>query len=86
VVGSLDYLYLPTADAGGEVLRYVQTMGAELAWKVRAMGTTVACLGAGEPGPAVLLAGHLQGMGATAGLAYPGRGNIWAAWRAAHRS
>ena len=59
--GSLDDIYLPTADAGGEVVRHVQTMGAELAWKVRAMGTTVACLGAGEPGPAILLSAHLPG-------------------------
>ena len=59
--GSLDYIYLPTADVDGEVLRYVETMGAELVWKGRAMGTTVACLRIGEPGPAVLLAGHLQG-------------------------
>jgi hypothetical protein len=36
VFGSLDYIYLPTADAGGEVLRHVEPMGAELAWKVRA--------------------------------------------------
>jgi hypothetical protein len=63
VVGSLDYIYLPTADAGGEVLRQVKTMGAELAWKARAIRTTVACLGAGEPGPAVLLSGHLHGTG-----------------------
>jgi hypothetical protein len=61
VFGSLDYIYLPTADVDGEVLRYVKTMGAELVWKVRAMRTTVACLGAGEPGPAILLSGHLQG-------------------------
>src|SRR5262249_19540039 len=58
---SLGYIYLPTADVDGEVLRYVETMGAELVWKVRAMGTTVACLRVGEPGPAILLSGHLQG-------------------------
>jgi len=61
VFGSLDYIYLPTADVDGEVLRYVETMGAELVWKVRAMGTTVACLRIGEPGPAILLSGHLRG-------------------------
>jgi hypothetical protein len=44
VFGSLDYIYLPTADVDGEVLRYVKTMGAELAWKVRARGTTVAAV------------------------------------------
>jgi len=30
VFGSLDYIYVPTADVDGEVLRYVETMGAEL--------------------------------------------------------
>ena len=44
--GSLDYIYVPAADVDGEVLRYVQTLGAELVWKVRGMGTTVA----GMPG------------------------------------
>ena len=62
--GSLDYIYLPVADVDGEALRYVQMLGAELVWKVRGMGTTVACLRAGEHGPAILLSGHLQGPGA----------------------
>ena len=59
--GSLDYIYLPAADVDDEVVRYVETAGAELVWKVRAMGTTVACLRIGESGPAILLSGHLQG-------------------------
>ena len=62
--GSLDYIYVPAADVDGEVLRYVQTLGAELVWKVRGMGTTVACLRVGESGPAILLSGHLRGQGA----------------------
>ena len=62
--GSLDYIYVPAADVDGEALRYVQILGAELVWKVRGMGTTVACLRAGEQGPAILLSGHLQGPGA----------------------
>jgi hypothetical protein len=62
--GSLDYVYVPAADIDGEVLRYVQTLGAELVWKVRGMGTTVACLRVGESEPAILLSGHLQGQGA----------------------
>ena len=62
--GSLDYIYVPAADVDDEALRYVQTLGAELVWKVRGMGTTVACLRVGEPGPAILLSGHLPGPGA----------------------
>jgi hypothetical protein len=61
VFGSLDYIYLPAADVDDEVVRYVETAGAELIWKVRAMGTTVACLRVGESGPAILLSGHLPG-------------------------
>ena len=45
--GSLDYIYVPAADVDGEALSYVETMGAELVWKVRAMATTVACLRVG---------------------------------------
>ena len=62
--GSLDYVYVPAADFDGEVLRYVQTLSAELVWKVRGMGTTVACLRVGESGPAILLSGHWLGQGA----------------------
>ena len=62
--GSLDYIYIPAADVDGETQRYVQALGAELVWKVRGMGTTVACLRVAEAGPAILLSGHLQGPGA----------------------
>jgi hypothetical protein len=62
VFGSLDYIYVPVGDVDGEASRYVQLLGAELVWKVRAMGTTVACVRAGD-GPAILLSGHLQGPG-----------------------
>src|SRR6476660_8211754 len=55
---------IPAADVDAEARRYAETLGAELAWKVRAMGTTVACLRVTEAGPAILLSGHLQGPGA----------------------
>ena len=62
--GSLDYIYVPAADVDGEIQRYVDTLDAELVWKVRGMGTTVACLRLGAPGPAILLSGHLRGASA----------------------
>ena len=62
--GSLDYIYMPAADVDGEARRHIDALGAELGWKVRAMGTTVACLRVGEQGPAILLSGHLRGTGA----------------------
>ena len=64
MLGSLDYIYVPAADVDAEAQRYAEKLGAELAWKVRAMGTTVACLRIAEAGPAILLSGHLQGPGA----------------------
>ena len=62
--GSLDYIYVPAADVDAEAQRYAETLGAELAWKVRAMGTIVACLRGAGAGPAILLSGHLPGPGA----------------------
>ena len=67
--GSLDYIYVPAADVDSEVLRYVETLGAELVWKVRGMGATVACVRVGQPGPAILLSGH-SACGAAGGGAY----------------
>jgi hypothetical protein len=63
VFGSLDYIYVPAADVDAEAQRYAVALGAELVWKVRAMGTTVACLRVAEAGPAILLSGHLEGPG-----------------------
>lgn len=61
VFQSLDFLYVPCADVDSTSRYYVDVLGARLAWKVRGMGTTVACLHAAETGPAVLLSGHLEG-------------------------
>jgi hypothetical protein len=59
--GPLDFIYVPSADVDADAQRHVDTIGAQLVWKVRGMGTTVACLRVGEPGPAILLSGHLRG-------------------------
>jgi glyoxalase/bleomycin resistance protein/dioxygenase superfamily protein len=58
---SLDYVYVPTEDVDAGIARWVETLGAELVWKVRGMGTVVACLRVEDEGPAVLLSGHLHG-------------------------
>jgi hypothetical protein len=58
---SLDYVYVPTTDIDEGVRRYVDAFGAELVWKVRGMGTVVACLRVADVGPAILLSGHLDG-------------------------
>jgi hypothetical protein len=61
VFESLDFIYTPTADVDAAAAHYHDSLGAELVFKVRAMGTTVAGLRVSEHGPLVLLAGHLQG-------------------------
>lgn len=58
---SLDYVYVPTSDVGASVRRYIDELGAELVWKVRGMGTVVACLRVSAEGPAILLSEHLEG-------------------------
>jgi hypothetical protein len=58
---SLDFVYTPTRDVDAAVAHYVDTLGAHLRWKVRAMTTTVAAVQVSEDGPLVLLAGHLAG-------------------------
>jgi hypothetical protein len=60
VFRSLDFLYVPCADVDAEARDYVERLGAELVWKVRGMGTVVACLQPAAEGPAILLSGHLE--------------------------
>ena len=58
---SLDFVYVPTEDVDVAARRYVEALGAELVWKVRGMGTVVACLRVSAAGPAILLTSHLEG-------------------------
>ena len=58
---SLDFVYVPTEDVDEAARRWVEELGAELLWKVHAMGTVVAQLRVSEDGPAILLSGHLEG-------------------------
>jgi hypothetical protein len=58
---SLDFIYVPTSDVDTTVRHYIEVLGAGLRWKVRGMGTVVACVTLSPDGPAVLLSGHLEG-------------------------
>jgi len=58
---SLDYVYVPAADVEEAARRYVEEFGAELVWKVRGMGTLVACVRLSIGAPEILLSGHLMG-------------------------
>jgi catechol 2,3-dioxygenase-like lactoylglutathione lyase family enzyme len=57
---SLDFIYMPSADPAAELDWFKTTLGAEVVFAIEAFGTRVAML---QPaaGPAVLLAGHLEG-------------------------
>jgi hypothetical protein len=61
VFQSLDFVYVPAGDVDAAARRYVEQLGAELVWKVRGMGTVVACLRVSDAGPLILLSGHLEG-------------------------
>lgn len=57
---SLDFIYMPSRDPAAELEWFETTLGAEVVFAIEAFGTRVAML---QPaaGPAVLLAGHLEG-------------------------
>ena len=59
---SLDFVYTPTEDVDATARRYVEELGATLEWKVRGMGTVVACLRLAQDGPAILLTDHVEGV------------------------
>jgi hypothetical protein len=61
VFQSLDFVYVPAGDVDAAARRYIEQLGAELVWKVRGMGTVVACLRISDAGPQILLSGHLEG-------------------------
>jgi hypothetical protein len=57
---SLDFIYMPSRDPAAELDWFATTLGAEVVFAIEAFGTRVAML---QPatGPAMLLAGHLEG-------------------------
>ena len=57
---SLDFIYMPSRDPAAELDWFADTFGAEVVFAIEAFGTRVAML---QPaaGPALLLAGHLEG-------------------------
>ena len=58
---SLDFVYMPSADAAAEARHLVEVLGAEHVWSIEAFGTRVAMLRLSPAPPAVLLAEHLDG-------------------------
>jgi predicted enzyme related to lactoylglutathione lyase len=57
----LDFVYMPSSDVARDLAFYRDALGGEVVFAIEAMGTRVAQLKLGEPGPRVMLAGHLEG-------------------------
>jgi hypothetical protein len=57
---SLDFIYMPSRDPAVELDWFEQTLGAEVVFAIERFGTRVAMVRPAD-GPAVLLAGHLEG-------------------------
>ena len=57
---SLDFIYLPARDFEAMLRTYVADLGAELAWRVRGMGTIVAHLRLAPERPGLMLGEHLE--------------------------
>ena len=58
---SLDFVYMPSRDAAGDVEFFTSTLGARLVFAVEGMGTRVAMVELTDGPPRVLLAEHLEG-------------------------
>lgn len=61
LIEQLDFLYVPTTDAARDLALYRDVLGAEIVFAIEAFGTRVARLKLAGPGPALLLAEHLEG-------------------------
>jgi hypothetical protein len=60
LLGRLDFVYCPSADAAGDRTHWVERLGATPVFAVERFDTRVACVEPGD-GPAVLFAEHLEG-------------------------
>jgi hypothetical protein len=57
---SLDFIYMPSRDPAAELEWFESVLGADVVFAIEAFGTRVAMLRVAA-GPAILLAGHLEG-------------------------
>jgi hypothetical protein len=57
---ALDFLYMPSRDPAAELAHFEAALSAEVVFAIEAFDTRVAMLRLGD-GPALLLAGHLDG-------------------------
>jgi predicted enzyme related to lactoylglutathione lyase len=57
----LDFVYMPSRDPARDLAFYRDALGGQVVFAIEAMGTRVAQLTLGEPGPRLMLADHLEG-------------------------
>jgi hypothetical protein len=57
----LDFVYLPSRDVASDVIRFNESLGAEIVFAIEAFGTRVAMVRLTPDPPSLLLAGHLDG-------------------------
>ena len=57
----LDFVYLPSRDVAADVAHFTTGLGGELVFAIERFGTRVAMVRLTAAGPALLLAGHLEG-------------------------
>src|SRR6266545_7152267 len=58
-LGTLDYLYAPSADVAADVRWFTEILGAELVFAIDSGGTRVAMVRLGSDAPALLVTDHL---------------------------
>jgi hypothetical protein len=61
MLGSLDFVYLPSRDVAADVAHFTSGLGGELVFAIEAFATRVAMVRLQREPPALLLAGHLEG-------------------------
>jgi hypothetical protein len=61
LLGSLDFLYVPSTDVAEDLAFYTRELGGEVVFAIERFGTRVAEVSLGGDGPRVVLAQHLVG-------------------------
>jgi predicted enzyme related to lactoylglutathione lyase len=61
LLGSLDFLYVPSTDVAEDLAFYTRKLGGEVVFAIERFGTRVAEVRLRDRGPRVILAQHLEG-------------------------
>ena len=61
MVGSLDFVYMPSRDVALDIEHFASALGATVVFAIEAFGTRVGMVTLASESPALLLAEHLEG-------------------------